>query len=58
MKSASYIIIYIDYKIILNIVKQITLIKFLIIKLNFRIIRALKYIQRFKNLEFRYKFKK
>ena len=58
MKFISYIIMYIDYKIILNIIKQITLITSLIIKLNLHIIRVSKYVQRFKSLEFRYKFEK
>ena len=58
MKFISYIIMYIDYKITLNIIKQITLITSLIIKLNLHIIRASKYVQRFKSLEFRYKFEK
>ena len=31
---------------------------FSIIKFNFRFIRVLKYIQRFKNLKFRYKLEK
>ena len=44
MKSISHIIMYINYKTTLNIVKQITLITFSIIKLNFYIIRASKYI--------------
>ena len=44
IKFVSHIIMYINYEIVLNIIKQIILIMFLIIKLNFYIIRASKYV--------------
>lgn len=55
MKSIFYIVIYIDYKIVLNISKQISITTLFIAKFNLRLIRVSKYIQRFRNLEFRYK---
>ena len=58
MKFISYIVMYIDYEIALNIIKQITLITSSIIKLNLYIIYISKYVQRFKSLKFRYKSRK
>ena len=58
MKAFTLItIIYIDYDAALKIIKQISLITSLIDKLNFCLIRASDYLQRF-NLNIRYKFDK
>ena len=47
--------IYIDHDAALRIAKQITLTTSSTNKLNLRLIRASDYIQRFRNIEFRYK---
>ena len=58
MKAFTLItMIYIDHKIALEIIKQISLIIFSIDKLNFRLMRAFDYLQRF-NLNICHKFKK
>ena len=51
------IIIYTDHDVVLKIASQTTLFTTFINKLNFRLIRASNYIQRF-NLDIRHKFDK
>ena len=51
------IIIYIDYAIILNIIKQLTLTTSIIDKLNFRFVQILKIFNRF-DFNIRYKSNK
>ena len=46
---------YTNHEFVFEIVKQIFLSTSSIIKLNLRLIRVSKYIQQFKNLEFRHK---
>ena len=53
----SFIVIYIDHDVTLNIVKQITLSSFSTNKLNFRLVRVNDYIQRF-DLNIRHKSNK
>ncbi len=48
-------IIYTDYSAALGIAKQTTLTTSSTDKINLRLVRASNYIQRFKNIEFRYK---
>ena len=55
MKLILHTVIYINHEIVLDIIKQISIITSFIAKLNLRLIRVLKYIQRFRNLEFRHK---
>ena len=55
--TSKTIIIYTNYDVIIEIVKQITLTIIFIDKLNFWLIRAFDYIQRF-NLEIKYKLDK
>ena len=52
--STIFIVIYIDHEFTLNIVKQISLSTSFTDKLNFRLIRASDYIQRF-NLKLKHK---
>ena len=53
--TATKTVIYTDYDIALGIAKQITLTTSSTNKLNLRLVRASNYIQRFRNIEFRYK---
>ena len=48
-------IIYTDYGSTLPITKQTTLTTSSTVRLNLRVVRVLEYIQRFRNIEFRYK---
>ena len=58
IKFVLYIVIYINHNAILKIIKQIIIIISLIVKLNLRLIRVSKYMQKFRNLKFRYKLRK
>ena len=53
--TATKTVIYTNYNVVLRITKQITLTTSSTNKLNLRLIRASNYIQRFRNIEFRYK---
>ena len=55
VESAPKTIIYTDHGAALGIAKQTTMSTSSTAKLNLRLIRASEYIQRFRNLEFRYK---